>query len=137
MVMIHVLGSGLWLGGLFLLAFLALRAGVTEESAAALRKAVRAFRAPGLTAIALQLVSGMHLAARYMKGGANHWFAFDTKLSAHVSLKIYLLLLSIALALFLGFWSSRPVSSGRLRGTTWILALLSLLLVVLGVNLRF
>ena len=136
---LHVLAATVWTGGHLVLALTVLPRALRERSPAVLLGFERGYEWLGLTALAIQVATGLWMALQLVPG-VGHWFALATPPARAVALKLALL---AATALVAAHAQLRVIP--RLRAETlplmaWHVAAVTLLsvgFVLAGVALRY
>ncbi|MCE7934535.1 MAG: copper resistance protein CopD [Chlorobi bacterium CHB2] len=95
LVIIHVLGATIWVGGHLILAIRYLPKALQEKSTAPIVGFEHHYEALGLPALALQVITGIWMAHIYQV----EWFSFETVHYAIINTKIILLLCTVLLAI--------------------------------------
>lgn len=98
LLLLHVLGATVWVGGHLLLAIRILPKAYKTNDWEPLHRFEAAFEGLGLPAFALQIVTGIWLGLRYIPS-LRDWFSFQSYISSHLALKCLFLALTIVLAL--------------------------------------
>lgn len=97
MLLIHVVSATVWTGGHLFLALRILPAALKERSAATLLGFEKRYEALGMSALAIQLVTGLDLAAHLLP--FRFWFSLGNPTSQMLALKWTCLAVTIAFAL--------------------------------------
>ncbi|HEX9161258.1 MAG TPA: CopD family protein [Thermoanaerobaculia bacterium] len=96
-LLIHVLGATIWTGGHLVLALRILPVVLRERSAAMLLGFEQRFEALGMTALVMQVVTGLWLAQHLVP--VSMWFTLGNPISRMLAIKWTCLILTIAFAL--------------------------------------
>jgi putative copper export protein len=96
-LLIHILGATVWTGGHLVLALRILPGVLRTRSAAMLLDFERRYEALGMTALVLQVITGLWLAQRLVPVGM--WLSLDNPFSRMVVMKLVCLLLTVAFAI--------------------------------------
>lgn len=138
LVVLHLLGSAVWIGGHIVLVAVILPAAKRERAVARIVEFERSFGRLGLAAMVVQTVTGFWLATRWI----GDWRAILTAPSPAGRLiltKLILLVITIALAAHASHQLLPKLSPGRI-GTfavhAWIVTAIAVLMLVAGALLR-
>lgn len=138
MVMLHMLGASVWIGGHAVLVLMVLPHAVRENQPARVIQFERGFGRLGLVALIMQLVTGLWLAKRWI-GEWSMLFRAPTPQTHLIFSKLVVLILTIAIA---GYTYHRVLPRLSERGLT-LFALLSstttvlaIFMLILGVGIR-
>ena len=137
-LLLHVLSATVWTGGHLVLALTILPRVLREKSPAELLRFESAFERVGLPALFIQVLTGTWLAYRMMPD-ITQWFAFDNPVSRLLMLKLFLLAVTVALALDSRLRLIPRLSANTLTSLAWhivVVTILSVLFVVVGVSFR-
>ncbi len=137
-LLLHVLSATVWTGGHLVLALTILPRVLREKSPSELLRFESAFERVGLPALFIQVLTGTWLAYRMMPD-ITQWFAFDNPVSRLLMLKLFLLAVTVALALDSRLRLIPRLSANTLTSLAWhivVVTILSVLFVVVGVSFR-
>ncbi len=95
-LILHLLGASIWVGGHLVLVLGYLPQALRERDPQIILRFEERFERLGIPALLVQIVTGLYLAQRYLPIG--EWFSFSTNLSTLISLKLVLLAVTLALA---------------------------------------
>lgn len=138
LIILHTLGATVWTGGHLVLAVTVLPAALQQNDPKPIHQFEEHFENFGLSALLLQVVTGLWITWIYFPGLQTFW-AFDSFLSVYIGLKLLLLLGTIALALHARFFIIPNLSADNLKSLALhILGVttLAVLFVVLGAGIR-
>ena len=97
-VMLHLLGAAVWVGGHVTLSFVVLPPALRARDPAPILAFEQRFEMIGLPALALQILTGLWL-AHYWLPDVSRWFRFDSPQATLIATKLALLALTAALGL--------------------------------------
>jgi putative copper export protein len=138
-LLLHVFGATVWTGGHLVLALGVLPGALASGRLENLQAFESRFERVGIPALLIQVATGVWLAWRIVPD-IGSWFAPHDAITAHVSAKLALLVLTLALALHarLRLIPSLGAQNVRLLAAHIVgVTLLSVLFVVVGVGFRF
>jgi putative copper export protein len=138
LILLHLVGACIWVGGHLLLAVRILPAALRERDPGRVTAFEGAYEGIGMPALVLQVVTGLWLAVRLQPEWIR-WFDWGDPLARVILVKLLCLLATIALAVHARLWlfprldaGTLPVLGWHIRGVT----LLSLLFVLAGASVR-
>jgi putative copper export protein len=137
-LLLHVLGATVWTGGHLVLALAILPRVLKERAASELLRFESAYERIGLPALLIQVVTGLWLAHQLVPN-ASQWFAFDDSVSRLIAVKLFLLAITVALALDARLRITPRLSEENLTSLAWHIVpvtVVSVLFVVVGVSFR-
>lgn len=137
---LHILGAVIWAGGHLVLALVILPRAFRTGEIRVVRDFEHGYERFGLSALLVQVITGPLLAARWVPNPAD-WLPGHGTLSAHIFAKLFLLALTVLLALHGKLRMMKKVGRGEwgLKAMTWHIVpvtVLSVLFLVLGVSIR-
>ncbi len=100
LIILHVLGASIWVGGHLLLLLRYLPEALRDRDPSIIQDFERKYEAIGIPALLLQLVTGLLLGARYQA----NWFSFANPVDLTFNLKLVLLLLTLLLGIHARFF---------------------------------
>ncbi|QZZ19859.1 copper resistance protein CopD [Leptothermofonsia sichuanensis E412] len=103
LVILHTLGATVWTGGHLVLAITVLPPALQNRDPDPIHQFEEHFEGFGLTALVLQVITGLWLTGIYFPGLQNFW-RFDSFLSVYIAIKLGLLLGTLALAIHARFF---------------------------------
>jgi len=137
-VLLHVLAATIWTGGHLVLALTVLPRALRARDPRIVQDFESGFERLGIPALLIQVATGLWLAWRMAPSVAS-WFSFDNSLTAHIGIKLLLLLATILLALHARLRliprltaATLPALAAHIVAVTF----LSVLFVLVGVGLR-
>lgn len=137
LILFHVLGACVWVGGHLVLALSVLPKALKEKDPAIVQAFEERYERIGIPALIVQVITGLRLAAIYV--GMENWFRFDNVMNAHVSLKLILLIATFLLALHARLFiipKLGPQNLSLLGLHIVSITLVGLALLFLGLNFR-
>lgn len=140
LVIVHLLGAAVWVGGHLVLVLGVLPRAKQEGNAAGVLAFEKAYGRLGLAAMVSQLVTGVWLADRWL-GGWSHVFSEPTPSTHRVFLKLGLVVATVLVGGYayhrvLPGLSSGPAGVRRFGVHAWITTVLAVALVVAGASIR-
>lgn len=96
-ILLHVLAATIWVGGHLVLAIGILPSVVKYGNLDLLNAFESKYEKVGIPALLILVITGVYMAISYLP--VNEWFNFSNNLSKHISIKIILLGITVALAL--------------------------------------
>jgi|LNFM01.1.fsa_nt_gb putative copper export protein len=137
-VMLHLLGASVWVGGHVILSLVVLPPALRQRDPAPIRAFEQRFEKVGIPALALQVASGLWL-AHYWIPDWTRWFAFGSPQAALIAVKLGLLGLTALLGVH-ARWRLIPRLTAdtlpQLAGHIIAVTLLSLGFLVAGSGIR-
>lgn len=97
LVLFHVLGACVWVGGHLVLALSVLPKALKEKEPEVIRVFEERFERIGIPALLIQAITGLRMAGIYVP--IKEWFSCSNVMYSHVSIKLILLIFTILLAL--------------------------------------
>ncbi|MFN5864553.1 MAG: copper resistance protein CopD, partial [Pseudanabaena sp.] len=98
LVILHTLGATVWVGGHLILAVSILPKALKHQEPTLIQDFESNFESFGLTALLLQVITGLGLAWIYVPD-VRTFLQFDSYLSTYIAIKLGLLLLTLGLAI--------------------------------------
>ncbi|MRI31945.1 copper resistance protein CopD [Endozoicomonas sp. OPT23] len=135
---LHILAATVWTGGHLVLACGILPGVLKNRDIEFLQRFENAFEKIGIPALIIQVLTGLHLAFR-MLPDTSMWFDFNNPISRIVSIKVILLLTTIAFALDARLRIIPKLSQDNVVSLTWHIipvTIISVLFVLAGVSFR-
>ena len=136
-ICLHLLGATVWVGGHLVLLLGVLPKALRERRASIVSDFEQRFEKVGMPAFALQILTGLWLAHRYL-GGPSNWFGSGPVARA-VQVKMVLLLLTGALAVSARLFVIPKLNDDNLRVLAWhirAVTLIGVLFVLVGATVR-
>jgi putative copper export protein len=137
-LLLHVLGATIWTGGHLVLALAILPRVLKERTVSELLRFESAYERIGLPALLIQVGTGLWLAHQLVPN-ASQWFALDDPVSRLIAAKLFLLTITVALALDARLRITPRLSEENLTSLAWHIVsvtVVSVLFVVVGVSFR-
>ncbi len=138
MLLLHILGATIWTGGHLVLAITVLPRALRAKDPSIIEQFEGGYEKLGMPALVLQLLTGLWLAYRLLPDpGA--WFAFGSPAATHIFAKLFLLVLTLALALNARLRVIPRLNTERLptlAAHIILVTILSVLFVAVGVGFR-
>lgn len=137
LLLVHLLGAAVWTGGHLVLTFAVLPRALAERDPAVVTAFEDRFERLGLPALALQTITGLLLAHRWL-GGLDHLFDGGGTARA-ILVKLGLLVVTIVLAAHARFRlipTLSPATLGRLAWHIRLVTAVAVLFVVVGASVR-
>lgn len=139
-VLLHTLAATVWTGGHLFLALGWLPKVLKDKDTEQLLIFERRYEKIGMPALLIQVITGLYL-AHQLQPDFFAWFNLASPLSRNISLKLFLLLLTITLALIANFRIIPRLHLGQnlniMAVLIYTVTLLSVLFVITGLNFRF
>jgi putative copper export protein len=138
LILAHLLGASVWVGGHLVLALRILPAALRTGDVAAIRSFEAAFERIGLPAFAIQVVTGFWLALR-LNPDWTAWADLGDPLSRAIALKLGCLAASLGLALHARLWLIPTLSARTLPSLGWhirAITLVAVVFVIAGASVR-
>ena len=138
LLLLHVLAATVWTGGHLVLALTVLPRVLKEKSLSELLRFESAYEWVGIPALLIQVATGVWLAHR-MVPDMSQWFALDNPVSRLIAAKLFLLAVTIALAVDARLRTIPRLSEDNLASLAWHIVpvtVVSVLFVVIGVSFR-
>jgi putative copper export protein len=137
-LLLHILGATIWTGGHLVLAITVLPRALRARNPSIVQQFEGGYEKLGMPALALQLLTGLWLAYNLLPDPAA-WFGFESQAAAHIFAKLFLLVLTLALALHARLRVIPRLNAERLPTLAVhivLVTILSVLFVALGVGFR-
>jgi putative copper export protein len=134
----HILGATVWAGGHLVLSLTVLPRALRRRDPAVLSDFEEGYKRIGVPALVIQVLTGLWLAHRLVPRMAD-WFSFTTVMSTHVTLKLLLLLVTVALAMHARLQLIPRLSEQTLPILAWhvvAVTVVAVLFVLVGVGFR-
>lgn len=138
LLVLHLLGAAIWTGGHLILTFGVLPSALKARDPAPITAFEHRFERLGLPALALQVITGLTLAHKWLRG-LDHLFD-GTGVARAILIKLALLLVTVALAAHARLRLIPTLSSDTLPRLAWhirLVTLVSVLFVVVGATIRY
>jgi putative copper export protein len=139
LIVLHVLGASVWVGGHLVLATTVLPRALREDAPQVIKNFEEAFERIGVPALLLQIATGLRLASLYAP--PSRWFTLDDHAGRHIALKLGCLLATVALAAHARLSIIPRLAPGaplrQLGAHIVLVTVLAVTFALLGVSLRF
>ncbi len=138
LVVLHILGATVWTGGHLVLAVTVLPKALKNREPDSIANFEDNFEWFGLSALLLQVITGLWLTWIYFPGFQNFW-KFDSFLSVYIGIKLGLLLLTIALAVTARFFIVPKLNKDNLNSLAYhivAVTFLAILFAIFGAGIR-
>lgn len=138
LLMLHILGACVWIGGHIVLVGMALPKALRENNPGPILEFERGYGRLGLTALAIQLATGLWLAERWL-GAWSAIFNEPTLQGRLVLLKLTALLITLMLAGYTYHRVLPRIDHGGLKSFTLLsgsTTVLAIFMLILGVGIR-
>ncbi|NJL48951.1 MAG: copper resistance protein CopD [Leptolyngbyaceae cyanobacterium SM2_5_2] len=138
LIILHTLGATVWTGGHLVLAVTVLPQALKDRDPDRIHQFEEHFENFGLTALLLQVITGLWLTWIYFPGFQN-FLAFESYLSIYIGIKLLLLLGTLALAIHARFFIIPNLTKETLNSLAYHITgvtTLAVLFVVLGAGIR-
>lgn len=136
-ILFHVLGACIWVGGHLVLAFSVLPKALSERDPGSVKVFEERFERIGIPALVVQTITGIWMALLYLP--VNKWFSFDNVMSNHIGLKLILLGATVLLAIHARIFIVPKLSADNLSLLAMhiiAITLIALALLFTGLNFR-
>lgn len=97
LILLHVLGACVWVGGHLVLALSVLPKALREKNPETVRSFEERYERVGIPALLVQVITGIWIAQLYI--GFKNFFSFENVMYSHISLKLILLIATLLLAI--------------------------------------
>lgn len=137
MLLLHVLGACIWVGGHLVLCFSILPKSLQRKDPSLILNFEKHYEPIGIPSLFIQVITGLWFAFHFYKTGL---FSFQNPAAVIVSLKFMLLLGIFAAAIHARFFIIPKLNEKKLKAMAFhivFVTLLSILLLYLGVSFRF
>ncbi|MDQ8187104.1 CopD family protein [Pelagicoccus sp. SDUM812002] len=138
LIVLHLLGACVWVGGHFLLAGLILPQAYRVRDTSLVYRIESAYASVGIPALLLEVSTGLVLAYLHLPELAS-WLDFSNPMGRLVGIKVILLLLTLALGFDVRYRLFPKVETDGLAVLKWhvsLITILSVLLVFVGASFR-
>lgn len=139
LVILHILGASIWIGGFLLYALKIIPAAKKENNAGIIKDFEKRYHVLAMIALTIQLLTGFRLGMIYT-GGMGASFSLDTTASVLYVAKLALIFLSMFLIIFLRKAVLPKVTDenmSKLSSLVWVMTIIALVMLYLGTSFRF
>ncbi len=137
LLILHTLGACVWVGGHLILAVTILPKVLRLKDPEIISTFESMFERIGIPSLIIQVVTGLRLAMIFMPIG--EWFDFSNSISALISIKIILLLITVILAIHARFFIIPKLDADKLSMLGWHIAgvtIIAVLMLLTGLSFR-
>lgn len=137
LILLHVIGACVWVGGHLVLALSVLPKALREKNPEPVRSFEERFERAGIPALFTQIITGIWIANLYV--GFRNFFGFENVMYSHVSLKLILLIATLLLAIHARLFIIPKLNADNLSFLALhivIITLVSLAMLFVGLNFR-
>lgn len=137
LIVVHVLGACIWVGGHLVLALSVLPNALKEKNADIVRVFEAHYERIGIPALVLQVITGLLVAINYVP--VAEWFAFSDTMHIHIGIKLILLLITFALAIHARLFIIPKLNTDTLPSLAMhiiAITVVSVLMLFVGLNFR-
>ncbi|MBK9227228.1 MAG: CopD family protein [Ignavibacteria bacterium] len=137
LLILHTLGACVWVGGHLILAVTILPKALRLKDPEIISTFESMFERIGIPSLIIQVVTGLRLAMIFMPIG--EWFDFSNSISALISIKIILLLITVILAIYARFFIIPKLDADKLSMLGWHIAgvtIIAVLMLLTGLSFR-
>jgi putative copper export protein len=137
LLILHTLGACVWVGGHLILAITILPKALKMKDPEIISTFESMFERIGIPSLIIQVVTGLRLAMIFMPIG--DWFDFSNSISALISIKIILLLITVMLAIHARFFIIPKLNADKLSMLGWHIAgvtIIAVLMLLTGLSFR-
>lgn len=137
LLILHTLGACVWVGGHLILALTILPKSLKLKDPEIISTFESMFERIGIPSLIIQVVTGLRLAMISLP--IREWFDFSNTISALISIKIILLLLTVMLAVHARFFIIPKLDADKLSMLGWHIAgvtVISVLMLLTGLSFR-
>ncbi len=138
LIVLHLLGACVWLGGHVVLAWLVLPQAERLRDSFAVYRIESVYSCVGIPALLLEVATGLVLAYLHLPDlGA--WFVFDSPMGRLIGMKLVLLLITLALGIDMRFRLLPKIESAGIGVLRWHVSLITIvsgLMVFVGASFR-
>lgn len=138
LIVLHVLGASVWVGGHLVLATTILPRALRDDDAGAIQSFEQAFERIGIPALIVQVLTGLRLATFYAP--MSRWFSLDEHAPRHIALKLGCLAATLVLAAHARLSIVPRLAPGaplrKLAAHIVLVTLLAVTFAIVGVSLR-
>ncbi|MFN5474771.1 MAG: CopD family protein [Pseudanabaena sp.] len=138
LVILHTLGATVWVGGHLILAVSILPKALKHQEPTLIQDFESNFESFGLTALLLQVITGLGLAWIYVPD-VRTFLQFDSYLSTYIAIKLGLLLLTLGLAIHARIFIIPKLTKETLNSLAYHIigiTILAVTFVIMGAGIR-
>jgi len=138
LILLHVLGATVWVGGHLVLAIGFLPEALKTKSVQSLQNFENKFERIGIPSLLIQIVTGLRLAF-IRQPDWNLWFDFSNKETHGIGIKLILLLLTVLLAIDARLRVIPKLNSENIKSLAWHIipvTVIAVIFVVIGTSFK-
>jgi putative copper export protein len=137
LLIFHTLGACIWVGGHLILAITILPKALKLRDPGVISIFESMFEKIGIPSLIIQVITGLRLATIFLP--VSGWFDFTNSISRLITIKIILLLMTVALAVHARFFIIPKLNADRLPMLGWHIAgvtIIAVLMLLTGLSFR-
>jgi putative copper export protein len=137
LLILHTLGACVWVGGHLILAVTILPKALKLKDPKIISTFESMFERIGIPSLITQIITGLRLAVLFLP--ISEWFDFSNSISRLISIKIILLLMTVALAIHARFFIIPKLNADRLSLLGWHIigvTVIAVLMMLTGLSFR-
>ena len=138
-IFLHILFASVWCGGYIIFSTVYLPRALKSKNAGIIKSFEESFGRIGITALTLQLITGIYLSFRYIPNFFD-WFSFSYYVPVNIFLKLVLILITLFLVHYLKLVII-PKTTNENMGTAsfyvYLITVIAIVLVLIGTSFRF
>lgn len=137
LILVHVLGACIWVGGHLILALSVLPEALWKKDHQIVLEFEKRFERIGIPVLLLQVISGLWMASIYLP--INEWLLFSDRVHIQIGIKLILLLLTASLAIHARLFIIPKLSNANLSMLAvhiFIITAIAVSLLFVGLNFR-
>ncbi len=138
LIVFHLIGACVWVGGHLILAATILPKALRLRDPAIISGFESMFEKIGIPSLIIQVITGIRMSM--IKLPVSEWFDFSNQISALISLKIILLIMTIALAIHARLFIIPKLDAEKIAMLGWHIigvTFIALLMLVAGLSFRY
>lgn len=138
LIVFHMTGACVWVGGHLILAATILPKALKLKDPSIISGFESMFEKIGIPSLIIQVITGIRMSM--IKLPVSQWFDFSNQISALISLKIILLLMTIALAIHARLFIIPKLDAGQIVKLGWHIAgvtFIAVLMLLAGLSFRY
>ncbi len=137
LILLHVLGACIWVGGHLVLALSVLPRALKQKSPGIIREFESHYERIGIPALLVQVLTGLLIAYQYFP--VNEWLTFSDRPHIHIGVKLILLFVTVLLAVHARFFIIPRLNATNLSQLAWhitAITTVAVLMLFTGLNFR-
>lgn len=138
LILMHVLGASIWVGGHLVLSIGFLPRALKEKNISVITGFERGFEPIGIPALLTQIITGLWMASIYISPA--HWFSLATLHHQYLWIKIGLVLATLGLAIHARFFIIPKLTTQNLPAMAFHIVMVTVLavgLLLTGLSFRY